>query len=175
MVRINEILGLSLLVIASSTLLKSRNGDPYSLKNLQVSPKEFYEVKTDFNLENIARIQDSGVRLTTLSSAIRDQTLKLEKQKAEQKLSILGSKKAEAGALLSQLSKFVQTGYSQQTYSPRVRSIIMRKKGYDPVDYEAIERGKKAGGFIPGIQNIINTIDQNILKIKSDYSSLESI
>lgn len=175
MVRINDILGLSLLVIASSTLLKSRNGDPYSLKNLQVSPKEFYQVKTDFNLENIARIQDSRERLTALSSAVRDQTLKFERQKADQKLSIWGSKKAEAGALLSQLEKFVQTGYKHETYSPRVRALIGKRRGYDPVKPELIERGKKARGFIPGIENIINTIDQNILKIKSNYSSLESI
>ncbi len=108
MVGINDLLGLSLLVIASSTILKPGRNIPYSYN-------------------------------------------------------------------LSQLSKFVQTGYRYETYSPRVRGIIMRKKGYDPIDYGAIERGKKASGFIPGIQNIINTLDQNILKLNKSYSSLESI
>ena len=175
MVRIDDVLGLSLLVIASSTLLKSSNGDPYSLKKLQTTPRQFYKVQTDFNLENIARIENARERLISLSDTVRSKTLSLEKQKVEQQKALLQSSKSEYGALLSQLEKLVRSGQQMESYSPRIRGIIMRKKGYDPVDYEAIERGKKAGGFIPGIQNIINTIDQNILKLNKSYSSLESI
>jgi len=172
MVGINDLLGLSLLVITSSSLLKPGGNIPYSYQLAQSPTTEkFYKARQNINFEAIQNITSAQDKLQD----IRSQTLQQEKFKTEAKINILESEKSKAGALLSQLSKFVQTGYSQQTYSPRVRGIIMRKKGYDPVDYEAIERGKKASGFIPGIQNIINTLDQNILKLNKSYSSLESI
>jgi len=172
MVGINDLLGLSLLVIASSTLLKPGGNIPYSYE-LSKSPitSGFYKARENINFEAIESITAAQDKLQD----IRSQTLQQEKFKTEAKINILQAEKSKAGALLSQLSKFVQTGYSQQTFSPRVRGIIMSKKGYDPVDYTAIERGKKASGFIPEIQNIINTLDQNILSLRNRYSSLEAI
>ena len=172
MVGINDLLSLSLLVIASSTLLKPGGNIPYSYE-LSKSPitSGFYKARENINFEAIESITAAQDKLQD----IRSQTLQQEKFKTEAKINILQAEKSKAGALLSQLSKFVQTGYSQQTFSPRVRGIIMSKKGYDPVDYTAIERGKKASGFIPEIQNIINTLDQNILSLRNRYSSLEAI
>ena len=174
MVRINDILGITFLVIASSALF-SRNGDSYTLQNLQTTPRQFYKVQTDFNLENIARIENARERLTSLSDIVRSKTLSFERQKTDEKIGLWSAKKAEAGALLSQLNKIVQEGVKWESYSPRVRGIIKRKRGYDPVDVEAIARGKKAGPIIPNIESLINTIDQNILKLNKSYSSLESI
>ena len=172
MVGINDLLGLSLLVIASSSLLKPGGNIPHSYQ-LSQSPitENFYKARQNINFEAIQNITSAQDKLQD----IRSQTLQQEKFKTEAKINILQAEKSKAGALLSQLSKFVQTGISHQTYSPRVRGIIMNKRGYDPVKPELIERGKKASGFIPGIQNIINTLDQNILKLNKSYSSLESI
>ena len=90
-------------------------------------------------------------------------------------MNILQAEKGKTSALLSQLQKFVQLGRGQETFSPRVRGIIMRKRGYDPVDYEAIERGKQASAIIPQITNIYKKLDENISSLRNRYSSLEAI
>jgi hypothetical protein len=169
MVGINDLLGLSLLVIASSTILKPGRNIPYSY-NLSQSPitENFYKTRQNINFQAIKNITSAQDKLQD----IRSQTLQQEKFKTEAKINILESEKNKAGALLSQLQKFVQLGYKQESYSPRLR----RKFGNLTPEVEAtIQRGKQALEFIPGIKNIINTLDQNILKLNKSYSSLESI
>ena len=170
MVRIDEVLGISLLVIASSALF-SKNRGSYSLQNQNISAREFYRPQIDFNLENIATIENAKQRL----ESIRSKTLSFEKQKTEQQKSLLQATKSEYGSLISSLESLVRQGQKASGFSPRVRKIIISKRGYDPVDPLVIERGKKAGGLIKEFQNVINKIDQNILKLNKSYSSLESI
>jgi len=172
MVGINDLFGFALVLAAGSTLLR-RNGDiPYSyqLANLPIT-KSFYQARQAVNFEAVQDITDAQDRLQNIKS----QTLKQEKFKTEAQVGILQAEKGKASALLSQLQKIVQTGYSQETYSPRVRTTIMKKRGYDPVDYAAIERGKQAKEIIPKITNIFQQLDQNILSLRKRYSSLEAI
>jgi len=172
MVGINDLLLGSLIVIASSSLIK-RNGDiPYSyqLANLPIT-KSFYQARQAINFEAVQDITDAQDRLQN----IRSQTLQQEKFKTEAQVNILQAEKGKTSALLSQLQKFVQLGRGQETFSPRVRGIIMRKRGYDPVDYEAIERGKQASAIIPQITNIYKKLDENISSLRNRYSSLEAI
>ena len=172
MVGINDLFGFALVLAAGSTLLR-RNGDiPYSyqLANLPIT-KSFYQARQAVNFEAVQDITDAQDRLQN----IRSQTLQQEKFKTEAQVGILQAEKGKASALLSQLQKIVQTGYGEQTFSPRVRGIIMRKKGYDPVDYAAIERGKQAKAIIPQITNIYKKLDENISSLRKRYSSLEAI
>ena len=53
--------------------------------------------------------------------------------------------------------------------------LTLRKKGYDPVDQQAIERGKKASQEILKIDQLIKSYDQGILKAQKQYSNLETL
>lgn len=171
MVRINDILGISLLVIIAGSTLLSKNRGSYQLQNQQITPRQFYKPQIDFNLKNIATIENAKQRL----ESIRTKTLSFEKQKTEQQKSLLQATKSEYGSLISSLENLVREGQKASGFSPRVRKIVISKRGYDPVDPLDIERGKKAGNLIKEFQNVINKIDQNILKLNKSYSSLESI
>jgi len=87
----------------------------------------------------------------------------------------LQSQKQKSNVIISQLKKIIDVGMGYETYSPRVRSIIMRKKGYDPIDYGAIERGKQAQSSTQKITSFIQNLENRITGIKSDYKKLESI
>ncbi len=172
MVGINDLFGFALVFAVGSTLLR-RNGDiPYSyqLANLPIT-KSFYQARQAVNFEAVQDITDAQDRLQNIKS----QTLKQEKFKTEAQVGILQAEKGKASALLSQLQKIVQTGYRHETYSQRVRGIIMNKRGYDPVKPELIERGKQAKAIIPQVTNIFQKLDENISSLRKKYSSLESI
>jgi hypothetical protein len=172
MVGINDLFGFALVLAAGSTLLR-RNGDiPYSyqLANLPIT-KSFYQARQAVNFEAVQDITEAQDRLQN----IRSQTLKQEKFKTEAQVGILEAEKSKAGALISQLQKIVQTGYRHETYSPRVRGIIMNKRGYDPVKPELIEKGQQAKTIIPQITNIVQKLDENILSLRKKYSSLEAL
>ena len=169
MVGINDLFGFALVLAAGSSLIR-RNGDiPYSyqLANLPIT-KSFYQARQAVNFEAVQDITDAQDRLQN----IRSQTLQQEKFKTEAQVGILQAEKGKAGALLSQLQKFVQLGYKQETYSPRLR----RKFGNLTPQVEAtIQRGKQAQQVIPQITNIYKKLDENILSLRKRYSSLESI
>ena len=172
MVGINDLFGFALVFAVGSTLLR-RNGDiPYSyqLANLPIT-ESFYKARQAVNFEAVQDITEAQDRLQN----IRSQTLQQEKFKTEAQVGILQAEKGKASALLSQLQKIVQTGYRHETYSPRVRGIIMNKRGYDPVKPELIERGKQAKAIIPQVTNIFQKLDENISSLRKKYSSLEAI
>jgi hypothetical protein len=172
MVGINDLFGFALVLAAGSTLLR-RNGDiPYSyqLGNLPIT-KSFYQARQAVNFEAVQDITDAQDRLQN----IRSQTLQQEKFKTEAQVGILQAEKGKAGALISQLQKIIQTGYKHETYSPRVRALIGKRRGYDPVKPELIQRGKQAQEVLPQITNIVQQLDQNILSLRNRYSSLEAI
>ncbi len=169
MVGINDLLGLSLLVIASSTILKSGGNIPYSYQLAQSPTTEkFYKARQNINFEAIQNITSAQDKLQD----IRSQTLQQEKFKTEAKINILQAEQGKASQLISQLQKFVQLGYKQETYSPRLR----RKFGNLTPEVEAtIQRGKQAKAIIPQVTNIFQKLDENISSLRNRYSSLESI
>ena len=174
MVSLNDLVGLGIVIIGSSLLLNQRK--TYSLKSLPISsPEEFYKPRLDFNLSSIAAIENAQTRLTVLGKRIKDITLDQEKQKRDYQVNYLETQKRQAGALLSQLQKIERLGSMFQSFSPRIRGLTLRKKGYDPVDQQAIERGKKASQEILKIDQLKKSYDQGILKAQKQYSNLETL
>ena len=169
MVRTNDILT-GILLISGAFLLSRKNGGSYSLQNLPIT-EQIYQKRKAINTEAILDIQNIQDRLEN----IRSQTLQQEKFKTEAQQGLLETEKGKAGVLISQLQKIVQLGYGHETYSPRVRAKVISKRGYDPVNYAAIERGKQAKEIIPQITNIVKKLDENILSLRKRYSSLEAI
>jgi hypothetical protein len=169
MVGIDEVLlgGLALLV-GSSLVTKPR--DSYTLTKSPIT-EPFYKARQAVNFEALEEIQGAQDKLED----IRAQTLQQERYKTDTKIDYLTTEKQKAGAYQSELQKLIDIGYGQETYSPRVRGKIMNKYGYDPVDYEAIERGKQAKEQYPLTTEFITGIDQKIISLNKSYSDLESI
>jgi hypothetical protein len=190
MVRINDLLVLGTVIIAGS-ILKKGYSDPQTsfiqkgIINQQSQAKQttkttlgflskiddIYNVKDNINFQAIQDITTAQDKL----QQIRSQTLAQEKKKTEFQIDYLQSQKQKSNVIISQLKKIIDVGMGYETYSPRVRSIIMRKKGYDPIDYGAIERGKQAQSSTQKITSFIQNLENRITGIKSDYKKLESI
>ena len=168
MVRIDEIT-FGLILLGTSFLL-ANNRDSYTLEKTPIT-QQFYEARKERNFEAIQNITNVQDKLQN----IRSQTLQQEKFKTEKQIDILQSLKDEQGVLLSQLQKIEQIGQRMQGYSPRIRGITIRKKGYDPVNPDAIEAGKKASEQIKTVFSNISKIDLGILSLQKRFQNLKSI
>ena len=176
MVRIDELLGLALVIALGSPLVRSKKGGSYSLQNLPVSPPEqFYKPRLDFNLQSIASIKDARTRLLSLGEKIKSQTIAQEKQKTEYQVDYLQTQKKQAGALLSQLQAIADRGAMYESYSPRMAARIANRTGRSPIDKQAIEQGKIASANIGKIDELIQIFDQGILKARQSFESLKSL
>ena len=175
MVRIDEILGLALVIAVGSTLIGSKKGYSYQKENLSITTNQFYKPQLDFNLQSIASIKDARTRLLSLGDKIKSITLDQEKQKTQYQVDYLQTRKKEAGAILSQLQKIKDIGSMFERYSPRVRGITIRKTGIDPVDQSAIEKGKKASQEIIKIDEIIKNLDFGIISAQKSFQSLQTL
>ena len=191
MVRINDLLVVGAVIVASSIVLKRGYSDPQTafiqkgiinqqLKAQQTTQNtlgflskidDIYNVRDNINFQAIQDITTAQDKL----QQIRSQTLAQEKQKAEFQIDYLQTQKQKSNVLISQLKKIIDVGVGYQTYSPRVRGIIMRKKGYDPIDYKAIQRGQQAQTATQKITSFIQDLENRITGIKSDYKKLEAI
>ena len=173
MVGINDLLIGSLIVIASSSLIKSKVSSIPSQKFVKVAPlyDQFYKAKRAINFEAIQDITSAQDKL----QQIRSETLKQEKFKTDTQIDYLKTEKSRAGALFSQLAKIVEEGRRNRAFSPRVRGIIISRRGYDPVDPVKIELGIKAKADQEKITSFIKDLDQRIINLTTTYSSLEGI
>jgi len=198
MVRINDLLVLGTVILASSILFKKRYSDPEvtfiekGIINQQARAQEtiqqtlgslsqidnIYKQKDSISfqaIQDVTTAQDKLQQIRSQLQQIRSQTLAQEKQKTDIQIDYLQTQKQKSNVIISQLKKVIDIGKGEQTYSPRVRGIIMRTKGYDPVDYGAIERGKQAQSSTQSIQSFIKNLDSRISNLKSSFQSLTSI
>ncbi len=191
MVRINDLFGLGIVIAVSSVLLKKRYSDPQTafmergvfnqqkaaeaqtqttLSNLGLTDT-FYRTRQDLNLQAIEDIKSAQDKLAN----IRQQTLFQEQQKTQFEIDYLKAEQQKAQTQLPLLQRIIDVGIGYETYSPRVRGIVLRKKGYDPVDYGAIERGKQAQTASDNLQSFIKNLDSRISNLKSSFQALTSI
>jgi len=175
MVRIDEILGLALVIAAGSSIIGSKKGYSYQKESLPITSEQFYKPRLDFNLQSIASIKDAQTRLLSLGEKIKSQTIAQEKQKTEYQVDYLQTQKKQAGSLLSQLQKIERLGAMFESYSPRVRGITIGRTGIDPVDQSAIKRGKQASKGISKISELIKNLDLGILGARKSFESLKSL
>ena len=170
MVGINDLLLGSLIVIAGSSLINSKVSSIPSQKELSITD-QFYKAKKAINFQALQDITSAQDRLQQIRSA----TLTQEKFKTDTQIDYLKTEKSRAGALFSQLAKIVEEGRRNRAFSPRVRGIIISRRGYDPVDPVKIEQGIQAKAVQGKITSFIKDLDQRIINLTNRYSSLEGI
>lgn len=178
MVRIDEILGLALVIAASSSLIGSKKGYSYQKQSIPITSKQFYKPQLDFNLKAISTINDARTKLLSIrgrDQEIRSKIIQQEKQRTQYQVDYLQTQKKQAGALLSQLQKIESLGAMYESYSPRMAANIVNKTGISPIDQTAIARGKQANIVIPKIDELIRSLDLGILSARKSFESLESL